>query len=275
VDGVPVVNVTGLLPLGDALQPGISVLGSWEVRDNLSFHRGAHSFKGGYNWRKQYSFSQSFQRSSFSFIPRYTGDSYGDFLLGFPASTIRGSDLVRAALSENGSYFYFQDDWTATSRLTLSLGVRYEYRGPWNDKRGFATNFNPATGLLDPPQLNQNLQPWQTGRYPAGVPILAWTKNGIVPRVGVAYRFTSKTVVRAGYGAYTNEPIVNTITKSYGSNPRTNAVAQTFLAPVNAATFSLSDPFNAAKGGSCAFLVPLLLSQAARHVSRRGCCQPR
>ena len=42
--------------------------------------------------------------------------------------------------------FYFQDDWTATSRLTLTLGVRYEYRGPYRDKRGFATNFNPATG---------------------------------------------------------------------------------------------------------------------------------
>ena len=71
---------------------------------------------------------------------------------------------------QNGHYFYIQDSWKATSRLALDLGLRYEYRGPWVDQRGFNANYNIVTGQFDPPLLTTPLQPWQTGRYVSNVP---------------------------------------------------------------------------------------------------------
>ena len=242
--GVPIVSVTNLLPLGDGSIKGTSTLGIWEIRDDVSFDKGAHSLKFGYHWRREYEGISYNGRSSFSFNQFYTGNAAANLLLGIPSSVVQGSDDQRGRYGQNGQYLYSQDSWKVSSTLTLDLGLRYEYRGPWEDERGFMSNFNPATGQLFPPLQNLTLQPWQTGRFQTNVPLISWNKRGWEPRIGLAYRIPSlKSVIRAGYGIYSNEPL-SAMVQFLGWNPRPNAVPQTFQASAAAPTLSLSNPFN-------------------------------
>ena len=188
VNGVPIVSVTGLLSLGDGSNSGPSITGNWEVRDNVSFNKGAHSFKFGYNWKRhieQFAFEG---RSTFaSFQSRYTGSAFADFLLGDAYSTSPGAEGLRGRMYQNGQYSYFQDSWKASSRLTVDLGLRFEYHGPWFDQRGFAANFLPLSNQYSPPLQNLQLQPWQTGRFVSGQPLFTFHNlQGLEPRVGLA-----------------------------------------------------------------------------------------
>ena len=76
--------------------------------------------------------------------------------------------------------------------------MRYEFRAAGRDKRGLQSNFNWLTGAMDPPIVDTVLQPWETGRYVADVPTIAWSKHIVLPRLGLAYRVTDKTVIRTG-----------------------------------------------------------------------------
>jgi outer membrane receptor protein involved in Fe transport len=247
-DSVPTLSVTGLLTLGGRDLIGGVPIGSWEIRESVAFNKGAHAFKFGYHGRKHFNNEVLRARASYNFIPRYTGSAFGDFLLGFPANTAQGSENNRSHAIQNSSFLYFQDSWRATSRLTLSLGLRYEYRGPWKDKRGFATNFNPVTGQFDPPLQSLTLQPWETGRYQTDVPLISWTKAGWLPRLGVAYRLTDKLIVRSGYGAYANEPVYAVI-ESFGTNPRPNAERLTFLSDATIPLLTFTNPYNPQTAG--------------------------
>lgn len=241
--GVPTVNVTGLLPLGDNGLVGPYNEYMWEARDSFSLNKGAHSFKTGYHFRR-YSILVALQvRSSLGFEPRYTTNAFADLLLGYLTSSSLGAEIFRENYGQSSHFFYFTDSWKVSPKLTLDLGLRYEYRGDGKDKRGFQTNFNPVTGQVDPPLQNLTLQPWETGRHVPNVPILSWSKRGILPRLGLAYRLTDKSVIRSGFGIYANEPSVAFI-QSFGQNPRPNAEGFSYTSDPGSPNLSLSNPFN-------------------------------
>jgi hypothetical protein len=244
VDGVVPLTVTGYTALGDRSLLGPVNIGNWEVRDQVAFNVKSHSLKAGYHYREHYNLFALTNRSAFNFQTRFTGNAFADFLLGYPTSTAQGGETLRGNFKQNSSYFFVQDDWKASQKLTVNLGLRYEYRFPWNDKRGFMSNFDPTTLALDPPEIQQPLQPWETGRFVANEPLLKWKNlGGFLPRVGLAYRVSSKLVVRTGFGAFSNEPVVGMV-QQLGANPRTNATAVTYQSGLTTPTISLSDPFN-------------------------------
>ncbi len=105
------------------------------------------------------------------------------------------------------------------------------------------TNVDPMTAEFIPPAQNLQLQPWETGRFIADEPLVSFSKNGWQPRVGLAYRLTSSTVIRAGYGVFGNEPVVGFI-QGLGQNPRAGTTTLTFLSDQTRPTLSLNDPFN-------------------------------
>ena len=88
-------------------------------------------------------------------------------------------------------FFYVQDTWRATQKLTLNYGVRYEYYSPESiNQKGQGGLLNLSTGYIQvagvgPIQSNMNQK---------------YQKNGYNPRLGIAYQATEKTVIRAGYG---------------------------------------------------------------------------
>lgn len=256
--GVMGLSVPGFLPLGDAFWYGQAPIGNFpEIKENLSFYRGAHSFKTGYQLRRNFSFNQFSSSSSVTFSSRYTGNAFADFLLGYPTSSTLGADSFWGDLSQVTHSFYIQDDWKATSKLTVNLGVRYEYRGAWEDHSGLSSNFNIRTGQIDPPYVfDPNLPAGQTGRYQANVPLVEFSKRGILPRIGLAYRLTPKTVIRSGYGAYGNEPYFAGYW-NLGGNPRQNAVVQNFFGDLATPTLSLSNPFPVSAAGPGGLLSPI------------------
>lgn len=242
--GVPVLSITGPYSgFGDPRTTGVVVVGNWEAKDNFSFNAGSHSIKTGFHYRQSFNNYEIASRSSLTFNRQFSGNGFSDFLLGYLGASATGGESTRGTFAQKSNFIYIQDDWKATSRLTVSMGLRYELRHSWRDKRGFMTNVDPTTGAFTVPAETTSLQSWETGRFTPNAPLVSWSKNGWMPRLGLAYRATPRTVIRAGVGAFGNEPPVGTI-QWLGNNPRQNAVVRNFLSDFTTPTLFLSDPFN-------------------------------
>ena len=257
-EGVPVVNVTGLVNMGDSGNKGGVPEGNWEVKDNVSLTKGSHLMKFGYHYRLQYLGFYFRNRSGFTYTSdRYTGNAFGNMLLGHLSEAGLGSEY-RLNTHQPGHFFYFQDNWKVTPKLTLNLGLRYELRLPWHDKRGFLSNLrydcalaalpaSPIPGCYDPGVAIADPVFPATGRFEKEKALWSWTKSGYQPRLGLSYRLTDETVIRAGTGIYGNEPIGGKVYGGLGGsrNPRANAARRVFTASKDFPDLPQSDPFSA------------------------------
>ncbi len=190
----------------------------YNLHDDLSWYHGRHSFKAG----AQVGFinNQSFAAGSYlfgyaNFSNKYTGQPYADFLMG-SATTLRRN--FPANLIDRGwSYtdFYVQDDWKATSRLTMSFGVRYQLHMPWTDASGMLAAFDPKTAqIVIADAGTKALYPFLPTNYvnivtasSLGLPgnsIVKADKNNFAPRLSLAYRpfDNNNTVIRGGIGIF-------------------------------------------------------------------------
>jgi len=175
---------------------------------NLSWTRGKHNLRGGMEWNHtQINHFQpqggSFQtaRGSFQFNGFVTSlqgttptwfNSVADFLLGLPSQTGKAYQFFNPnAMRWNQWAWYARDQWQVLPKLTLNLGLRWEYYpfGYSDNGKGLRW-FNPADG---------NVYVGGYGKVPEndGIDV---GHGQFLPRVGVAYRLTSSTVIRAGYG---------------------------------------------------------------------------
>jgi len=175
---------------------------------NLSWTHGKHNIRGGLEWNHtQINHFQpqggSFQtaRGSFRFNGTVTSlpgttptwfNSVADFLLGLPDETGKAYLLFNpVGLRWNQWAWYVRDQWQVTRKLTLNLGVRWEYYPFGYSDNGKGLRWlNPADG---------NVYIGGYGNVPQndGVDV---GHGRPLPRLGVAYRLTDSTVVRAGYG---------------------------------------------------------------------------
>jgi hypothetical protein len=130
-----------------------------------------------------------------------TGNAYASYLLG----ALNSSGINQNAIGETGGRYkdlalYVQDDWKVTSRLTLNLGLRWDYFGPFYEVNNLMSFFNPtlanpavggAPGAL---QFAGN----GTDSCHCSDPVDSHYKN-FGPRLGAAYSLDNKTVLRAGF----------------------------------------------------------------------------
>jgi len=214
--GVPSTQVQGYASLGAPTNfPQERIDLTYQVADNVSYHRGKHAVKFGIDYRLfQTNRTQvSNGRGSFTFNAQTTtltsGYSMADLLLGLPTFTQRAPFNPRL-YNRNAMWGGFvQNDWKMRPAFTLNIGVRYEYFAPLHEKYNKLSNFNPANG-------NVEIQ-GQDGRA-AGF----WDpdRNNIEPRIGFAWQpfRSSKTVVRSGFGIYYNVPATNMVS----SGPQQN-----------------------------------------------------
>ena len=122
-----------------------------------------------------------------------TGSALASFLLGVPNGFVRyfTGGGYHAGLRQTRLFFFAQDSWRVTPKLTLNYGLRYEnYLPQTAASRGGAGSFDPTTGDL----LAAGI-----GSVPSSMGVKAYNL-GFAPRIGVAYQVQPKTVVRAGYG---------------------------------------------------------------------------
>jgi hypothetical protein len=175
--------------------------------DTLSWQKGKHFLKfGGEVDYRGVTFGQArAPRGQFTFDGTYTGAAIADFMLGY----IR-SDNINPTHTNTDLYDYWygvfaNDDWKVTPRLTLTLGLRYDYFQRYKQKDDQFVNIQ-LNGFV----VADTVGPKQA-KY--GRELLAPDGNNFGPRFGFAWRppISGETVVRGGYGIYYTPQISNAI----------------------------------------------------------------
>lgn len=183
--------------------------------DNLTWIKGRHSIHIGGELRptRTTHFESQAPRGDFKFQDANAVDSGGSpttvgfaqFLTGSPSavqfSTV--NDIIYRQINFAG---YVQDNFRVTHKLTLNLGLRYEYYTPYNEEHDHQANFDVDRGTMVYPSSFKGPLPVAMSSIPVdrtGTSGLVSTdRNSWGPRVGFAYSLDTRTVVRGGYGLY-------------------------------------------------------------------------
>jgi hypothetical protein len=231
--GFPQATITGFSTLGESTQYVTRNDNNYEIYDNVLWHHGTHTVKfGGYFFHLDVEpVNAQNARGTFGFIGRYTGNALGDFLLGAPNSGSAGQ-VGRGALQgrTNWAHFYLEDGWQITSSLKLDIGLRYEYNQNVTDANNNIAiiDFLPVGGEFVIASDNQgNISPAASAllaNIPTQIPHVTSSQAGwdrsllvmrplrLAPRIGLAWALPDhKTVVRSGFGIYTNQAAYNII----------------------------------------------------------------
>ena len=245
--GLPAFGINGLSTLGsNAFLPSDEVSSTFQLTDDVTKILGKHTFKMGFEWQhvKFSTLQPPWSRGEFDYNGDYTevptvdsgNTGRADFLLTPTLSSVPGGiDYVggssqvyisNISLTDNGKNYYggyVNDDWKISNKLTVNLGVRYDFFGLVFEHHANQANFVPGpdsptgaplylipegpnsnnlstsfVGLLATDGINLNV----TNAYGKG---LGNSENhNIAPRIGVAYQMTPKLVVRAGFGMFYN-----------------------------------------------------------------------
>ncbi len=178
-----------------------------QYNDTLSITRGKQTMKAGisiYGPMRNIFQDEGGTRGDLTFTGVFSGFPYADGLLGYTQST----QLTNVLLVDQRLWMasgFFEDDWKVTPKLTLNLGLRYDFATPALTGNNKMANFNPAgNGGAG------SLVFAKSGSIEDRALVQANTKN-FGPRLGISYSPDEKTVLRAGYGIY------YTLFERYGS----------------------------------------------------------
>jgi hypothetical protein len=216
----------------------------WDLIDNISLTKGVHSLKFGAEFRElHFPFFQvpyphgemNFARTETAYPSNVTdmgkngtfsadtGDEFASFLLGaLDGGQISTTNFISS--TKRAYAFYVEDNWKATPKLTLNVGVRYELFSPIGEQFGRQSNFvlqdltlyiprGPNQNAPLPPNFNTPatingitfpaLFPnVQVSRGQVSPYLIPWDKTDIGPRLGFAYNVANKTVIRGFYGIF-------------------------------------------------------------------------
>lgn len=199
---------------------------------NMSIIKGKHSMKFGINYSRRHFFTNTANpmNGDAIFDPRLTnsagvansGHSFATMLLGFPTEIRRGQGNTLTQGRINAPQMFFQDDIRVTNKLTVNLGMRYEFQNaPYDttDRLGnlwvrrdaqtgriYGTLLWAATNPEIDPDTGQRNSPAKRDRF--GRALMQSDYNNFAPRIGIAYTVNSKTVIRTAYGIFYNSTFV-------------------------------------------------------------------
>jgi hypothetical protein len=244
--GVPTMTLTGFQTLAE-LDGGNGFDDNrlHQINNNLSISAGKHNLKMGIDYRRVSLFrgAANVPRGSFVFAGDAANNSYAAFLLGVPSQTNTPEGLPLTDVRQNRWAGYFVDDWKATQRLTVNVGLRWEYNSAATDVRGLWRSLEWRNGLNSPPefvpaQIRTTYQFYKPQR------------DMFMPRIGLSYRLQENWVIRAGYGIYynlhqlNNYTILNLNPPLSGSSNFANSVTNGALA-AGTTVYSFASPFGA------------------------------
>ena len=180
---------------------------------NYTWVKGRHSFKIGYEYEHLWMGVEDNNPlyGSFTYSGGYSNaggttvaDTYfADFLFG-TTSAYSVANFYEAHIRQTFNNAYAQDDYKATSNLTLNLGLRWEYGSPYSDSNDNISNFDPVTQTVL--SINKNASNGNgittvvNGSGIAGKTLVNPDYTDFAPRVGFAYAPDSKTSLRGGFG---------------------------------------------------------------------------
>ncbi len=169
----------------------------FEFIDSVSWLRGNHALKAGADLIMP--MNNEFMdvpatRGSLRFRGSFSGNPMADYLLGY-VTDLQASNVFVTNQRHQAQMYFVQDDWKVNARLSLNLGLRYDYMTPALEANNSMTNFNPAgTGSLifatDGSLLQRSL--------------VNPDRNNFAPRAGVVYKLDDNTILRGGWGVFYN-----------------------------------------------------------------------
>jgi hypothetical protein len=215
----------------------------WDVRDTLSWTKAKHTFRFGFETiRGEYNDGIYVPRGGLTFSSAANasvsdklygssplgaaGDlSFRDFLIGAPSNITFLSGINSVHLRSHDYAGFAQDDFRATKRLTLNLGLRYDYLGFPSETNNLLSNFDPS--LLSPATLETGGAGLQQAFVVAGQrgvsssTMLNRNLGNLSPRVGLAYDVlgNGKLAVRGGFGIYYVPPDYALVLANSGNPP--------------------------------------------------------
>ncbi|MBI4906957.1 MAG: TonB-dependent receptor [Acidobacteria bacterium] len=206
----PVVNIGGFSALGRAGDT-LNFSDTWSIGESLTKVKGNHNVKIGGDARTMFnnqsnpagfatfSFAVNETRANPQVASTAQGDGLASMLLGYPNS-LSNTYNNQAAQGQRYYSLFIHDDWRITQRLTLNLGLRWDYESPVSDRfdrlvGGFDTTTSTRLGVNGPAVRGGLLFANKDDRLPYKRDL-----NNFGPRAGYAYRLSTKMVVRGGWG---------------------------------------------------------------------------
>lgn len=240
--GIPSIGITGFNGFGDDTEgPYVNNNKTYQIVDNFNWIVGNKTFRfgGEVRWDQYNQIGNQFARGGFGFDPNATtnvgaantGNAFADFLLGYCKRCEVAVALATADFHSTSQYYYMDSTWKLTPKLTLNLGLRYEYTPPWFDKSGrqvniqvpFFDNTPNVSDLSRHPtfvrigsgdfyegialRFNPAIKTARDGRL--GDRLIGDDRNDFAPRFGLAWSPTSKWTVRLGAGGFYSQDTGN------------------------------------------------------------------
>jgi len=252
--GFPTINISGYVGLGETGGSDVDKTQTYQFVENVSLFRGKHSLKMGVDIGRHLSDANTINwpYGQITFTSDIAGEAGAAFMLGYPRETLTPEGQPVSAVRQWRNFFYFQDDWKITPRLTLNLGIRYDMltlpREINGNSRTLRFDLDPKGPVLWPPDD-------RTSAAGKGQIVDLWENEHwhIAPRFGFAYRLTDRMAIRGGYGIFTatnqfdhvnvlqlNPPMAGSITVI---NPTLSPIA-TIQDPVPTALVSANPLYN-------------------------------
>jgi hypothetical protein len=258
--GLPAISFTSFGGLADPT-PRRELDQTYTISDTVAWNHGKHNWRFGADYRRILQSFRSAKNSNGSFVftgfatGEYvggvlqpgTGNDFADFLIGLPQQTSLQLGTNSYDFRANSYDAYVQDDWRIRSNLTLNLGVRYEYNGPYTEAQNRIANLDVAPQFASADAV----EPGQTGTFFAAYPasLVQPDRNDFAPRLGLAWKPLNLTVVRLSYGINYNLAQYGTVIQNFAfqppfANTQTNSVTDPSTSPL-----TLVNGFPAATGG--------------------------
>ena len=195
--GVIGIDIAGHLRIGSPnFMPKYQHTDQVQYLNTLSWLRGSHQVKLGTDimapMNNEFVDIPS-TRGNLQFSGQFTGNAIADYMLGW-ARTAELSNVHVVNQRRYATAFFIQDDWRVTQKLTLNLGLRYDFMTPSYERDNSQANFNPATGALV----------FASDGSLEDRALVKPDRNNFGPRIGVVYAMDDKTVLRGGYGLFYN-----------------------------------------------------------------------
>lgn len=228
--GIPGINFTSFSGLSDPT-PSRSLIQTYTATDNLVWSRGKHNWRFGGDYRRMLQSFRSARNAEGTFTftgfatAQYvggiqqpgTGSDFADFLLALPQQSSVQFGTNAYDFRANSYDAFAQDDWRLRASLSLLLGLRYEYNGPYTEAKNQIANLDVAPGFT----AATPVLPGQTGPFNGGFPgsLIRPDRNNFAPRLGLAWKPFKNTVVRTGYGVNYNLAQYATVIQNFAFQP--------------------------------------------------------
>jgi trimeric autotransporter adhesin len=235
--GIPGISFSSFGGLSDPT-PRRELDQTYTISDTVTWHGGKHNWRFGADYRRILQSFRSAKNAEGSFIftgfatalgsnPQAnpnTGSDFADFLLGLPQETsiqsvLSGTDAFN--FRANAYDLFAQDDWRWRPNLTIDVGLRYEYNGPFTEANNRISNLDVAPTFSGASLVLPGGNGAFYGNYPNS--LIRPDRNNFAPRIGVAWKppakFSPKTVVRFGYGVNYNLAQYSTIVQNFAFQP--------------------------------------------------------